>query len=70
MMNHTETLEQLELLRSAGQSDDIDNILASAIDRIHCVLAAEADAEEWATGLQRRIAHATVYGVPSFMLTA
>ena len=69
-MNPHETLEQLELLRSAGQSDDIDNILASAIDRIHCVLAAEADAEEWATGLQRRIAHASIYGVPRFMSAA
>lgn len=69
-MNPHETLEQLQLLRSAGQSDDIDNILASAIDRIESVLAAEADAQEWAFNLQRRIAHAEAFGVPSFMLTA
>ena len=69
-MNPHETLEQLQLLRSAGQSDDIDNIIASAIDRIEGVLSAEADAQEWAFNLQRRIVHAEAFGVPSFMLTA
>ena len=69
-MNPHETLEQLQLLRSAGQSEDIDNIIASAIDRIESVLAAEADAQEWAFNLQRRIAHASIYGVPAFLTAA
>ena len=69
-MNPHETLEQLQLLRSAGQSEDIDNIIASAIDRIESVLAAEADAQEWAFNLQRRITSAQMYGVPAFLTAA
>ena len=69
-MNPHETLEQLQLLRSAGQSDDIDNILASAIDRIEGVLSAEADMATWASNMQRRIVHAEAFGVPSFITAA
>lgn len=67
-MNPHETLELLKLLRGAGQSDDIDGILTSAIARIENVIDAEADVRVWAWNLQRRIVSAQ--SVPTFLTAA